>query len=422
MGKLNDVQIRNWIKVGRPVAKADGDGLTFTLSAAGTASWVLRYRFAGKAREITLGRYPDLPLTKARERARDERARIQKGEDVAREKQKAKGEAARAWTVRQLADDYLAKAAGRLSPLTIKQRRQHLRDYILPHIGGLAAKDVSPADIVDIVERAITKSLHVARLLLNLLRELFAHGVAKHVVASNPSAHVKAGSVIGPRPVARSRIKLSEAELRAMLPALPAIGRQNELMVKILLATAARISELVNAEWRHIDFQRREWTIPAHNIKGRKVKAARGEEVKNFVIPLTDAVVGWFLELHALAFGSRYVLPIRSRKKAVGDAPMEPVTLNAAINRLCADLGDKCRRFTPHDLRSTARSHLAALGVDVLVAERCLNHSLGGLIAVYDQHDYLDERRTALEKWTAFILACEAGKEWNVITLKQAAA
>ena len=67
MGKLTDVQIRNWIKAGNPTAKAHGDGLTFTLSAKGTAAWVLRYRFGGKARELTLGRYPDITLAKARE-------------------------------------------------------------------------------------------------------------------------------------------------------------------------------------------------------------------------------------------------------------------------------------------------------------------------------------------------------------------
>ncbi len=99
---------------------------------------------------------------------------------------------------------------------------------------------------------------------------------------------------------------------------------------------------------------------------------------------------------------------------------MEASTLNAAINRLCLALGDKCRRFTPHDLRSTARSHLGAMGVDLLVAERCLNHSLGGLVAVYDQHDYLSERRTALDLWARFIVACETGSDWYVIPLLRA--
>ena len=66
---------------------------------------------------------------------------------------------------------------------------------------------------------------------------------------------------------------------------------------------------------KHIDFEKRFWTIPAENIKGRKVKANNGEDVKDFVIPLTPQVTSWFLELQSLAFGSGYVLPIRSRKK-----------------------------------------------------------------------------------------------------------
>ena len=88
---------------------------------------------------------------------------------------------------------------------------------------------------------------------------------------------------------------------------------------------------------------------------------------------------------------------------------MNQLALNAMLHKLCLRLGDKVRRFTPHDLRSTARSHLAALGVSVIVAERCLNHSLGGLMSIYDQHDYFDERRAALERWTAFLVTCGAG-------------
>ena len=103
---------------------------------------------------------------------------------------------------------------------------------------------------------------------------------------------------------------------------------------------------------------------------------------------------------------------------------MESSTLNVACNRIFAALDGECRRFTPHDLRSTARSHLAALGVDIIVAERCLNHSLGGLVGVYDQHDYMTERRAALETWASFVLACEAGEPWhqtNVIPIRAAA-
>jgi 2-polyprenyl-6-methoxyphenol hydroxylase-like FAD-dependent oxidoreductase len=57
--------------------------------------------------------------------------------------------------------------------------------------------------------------------------------------------------------------------------------------------------------------------------------------------------------------------------------------------------------------------------VDVIVAERCLNHSLGGLVAVYDQHDYFDERKRALELWASSLESMEQVQPWNVVPLKK---
>ena len=59
-GRLTDLQIRHWVRAGVPMAKADGGGLTFTLSACGAACWVLRYSHGGRRRELTIGRYPDI--------------------------------------------------------------------------------------------------------------------------------------------------------------------------------------------------------------------------------------------------------------------------------------------------------------------------------------------------------------------------
>ena len=414
MGKLTDIQLRSWIRARVPLAKSDGEGLTFTLSENGTAAWTLRYRHGRKRKELTLGRYPDIPLTTARELAAGKRGAIQQGVDVAAEKRRAAQEAARAWTFRRLADDYLTKAPTfdkPLSPSTIKSRQQQLRDYVFPKIGSIKAIDVSAADVVTIVEATAGKSLHVARLVLIAIREVFSHGVGRHVVTANPCVHIKAKSIIGGRPDQRARVMLTDAELEAMLPALESIGKQNALMVRILLATATRIGELVRAEWKHVDLERAEWTIPPEHSKNGR----------HFVVPLAPTVVQWFAELQVQAFGSRYVLPIRARFHGrEGDAHMEATSLNAALNQLATNLTDRCRRFTPHDLRSTCRSHLGALGVDLLVAERCLNHSLGGLVAVYDKHDYLTERRRALELWASKIASVESSRTFNVTQLKRA--
>ena len=99
VGHLSDIQIRQWIKHGQPIAKSDGDGLTFTLSAKGMASWVLRYRMPGakSQKELTIGRYPDMTLQRARQEAAAKRLEVNSGVDVARVKQQMKREADRAW-------------------------------------------------------------------------------------------------------------------------------------------------------------------------------------------------------------------------------------------------------------------------------------------------------------------------------------
>lgn len=420
MGKLKDVTIRNWMKDGDPVAKADGDGLTFTLSAKGTAAWVLRYRFGGKGRELTIGRYPDISLSKARELAAEARVQIQQGRDVAREKQKATIQRAAAKTLRELASDYMSKAFPHLAANTIKQRRHHIEGVILPKLGSLPAREVMTADVVALVEAVGKKSVNVAELVFTAISEIFKHGLARHVVTANPCAGISVSAICGKPEPKRQRLKLTEDELRVILPALPGIGAENALAVKIQLATCVRLGELAKAEWAHVDFDRAEWFVPDQNSK-----TGRG-----FTIPLPPAVVGWFRELEPFACGSRFVLParqVRRTRNHGGEVHFEQRAMNAMLHKLCEKLGDKVRRFTPHDLRSTARSHLAALGVNILVAERCLNHSLGGLIAIYDQHDYMTERRAALELWTDFILACEAGRAWlpqgdNVIPLRKAGA
>lgn len=417
--KLSDPQIRRWIKARVPVAKADGNGLTFTLSAAGTAAWVLRYRFGGKPRELTLGQYPDVSLKLARQRAGDARAHVQAGVDVARERQREKTESAAAKSFRQLADDYMAKVFPTLAASTVKQRRQHIDGVICPKLGSLPAREVTTVDVVRFIEALHrTKTAAVIELVFTALSEIFKHGVARHAVTANPCASVSVAAIIGKTEPRRQRLKLTEAELRAVLPALPTIGTDNALAVKLLLLTCARIGELSKAEWAHVDFERAEWFVPDANSKTGK----------GFTVPLAPAALACFTALKPLACGSRFVLPARqtrrTRNHGGAEVPFEQRTLNAMLHKMCVVLGDKVRRFTPHDLRSTARSHLSALGVNVIVAERCLNHSLGGLVGVYDQHDYMTERRAALEKWALFLLACEADEprqDPNIYSLRTAA-
>lgn len=356
----------------------------------------MRYRHGGRQKELTIGRHPDITLAKARELATESCANIQQDEDVARTKKLVARELAAAKTLRELANDYLAKAKLVLATSTFKQRKHHIDDVILPKLGSLLVREVTTTDVVYLLESV--GKVHVATLVLIALSLIFKHGIAKHLALTNPCLGITATAICdAPKPT-RLRLKLSEDELRIVLPALPSTGIENAIAIKILLSTCVRISELVKAEWAHIDFDKAEWTIPNANSKTRK----------GFTILLPPAITGCL----KICSNTPVALGMYYQQGRIGTSKQPHIltlTISVALNKLCNKL-ESVRRFTPHDLRSTARSHLTELGINLIVAERCLNHSLGGLVGIYDQHDYMTERRRALELWSDFIVACESGR------------
>jgi integrase len=166
------------------------------------------------------------------------------------------------------------------------------------------------------------------------------------------------------------------------------------LAFRLLLLLGVRKGELVRAQWAEFDLAAGSWTVPDE----------RSKTGAGFVVPLPALAVSWLEELRIRAAGSPWVFPARRTGRRA--APhMAGDTLNVALSRVDHGLP----HFTVHDLRRTVRTQLAALGIPPHVAERCLNHKLRGVEGVYDRHDYLDERRAALEQWAAVLSGLDGG-------------
>lgn len=75
--------------------------------------------------------------------------------------------------------------------------------------------------------------------------------------------------------------------------------------------------------------------------------------------------------------------------------------------------------FSIHDLRRTMRTQMAALGIDPVIAERCLNHKIKGVEGIYNRHQYFDERKAALTLWCDLLVALEHGEDYNVTSIKK---
>jgi integrase len=401
---LEDLQLKRLLAKGEPVAKSDGEGLTFTLSKAGTATWILRYRLGGgRRRELTLGNYPDVSLAAARKLARIHRAAIDAGADPAMEKRTEKARSVAAWTVAQLADDFADKVLkAPLAKVTIDYRKADLEGAIKPKLGPMEVRAVRAADVVHMIESS-GRTWSMSKRLLTSISKLFDHAAGKRMVDANPCTGIKLKAIKGPRPPVKKRVMLTEKELHTLLADVDnTIGRENGLALCILLATCVRSVELAKARWEDVDFEHNTWFVQDSNVKTRT----------GFLVPLTPTVRHWFECLKAIAGDSEWVLPARTslRRKKHGDTHVGGTTLWASIDRAFTRGGLDIRRFTPHDTRSTAKGHMMNLKIPKEITELALNHKLKGMEAIYDVREDIPERREALEQWAEFIVDCAEGR------------
>jgi len=409
---LNDVQLRKWVAAGQPLAKSDGDGLTFTLSTAGVAAWALRYRIGGRRKELTLGRYPDMSIKDARDEASEKRAQINKGIDVALERQRQKARQAASWTVRELVREYERKVAPGLSPITLRGRTGLIADLV-NRFGTFAVSDVTYEDAHTWLDGiAQERGFHAANNTRKAAMAVFKHAVARRRAIANHFGDVDMGTVMA-RPATRKRVRLDANELRVFLSGLKTVDETDALAWRIMLVTGVRAGEMISAEWRDMHLDAAEWRIPREKIKTRS-----DMREDHFVIPLPTEACDWLRRLHQLAAGSNWVLPARVYRS--GDKPADHERILARLKNYTADL-EGCRPIVLHDLRSTMRSHLTStLNVRIEVAERCLNHKLAGLLGIYDASDYLEERASALSRWASYLDSIERAGG-NVIALQQRA-
>jgi integrase len=419
MGKLSDVQIRQWMKTGeRFDMRSDGDGLYLSFREDyAIPVWKFRYRFAGKARVMNLGSYSDLSLADARKTAKELRARVALGHDVAAEKQERKAEAVakieaekRAVTVSHLADEYFERMIlGRWKHPNIVRSR--IEKDIKPNIGRLKVEDVKPVHI-DAMLQAIVKrgAPTVANDVLRWTRRMFDFAVKRHMAQYNPASAFDLSDA-GGKEEARERA-LSREELVRLFEAMrtaPGFSYENLLAVKLLLLLAVRKQELTGARWNEFSLDKAAWYLPAERTK-------TGVAVD---IPLPPPAIEALHDLYRLACGSEWVFPARKAQHRMIPHIHEN-TLNVALSKV-KPLMPGVPPFCVHDFRRTARTHLAALGVDPYIAERCLNHKIKGVEGIYNRHDYFEERRKALELWAKYLEACETDTDWNVVPFKKTA-
>jgi integrase len=355
-------------------------------------SWAFHFTTAaGKRARLTLGPFPAITLAGARGLAIEAQAAVQAGQDPRTYK-------AAAMTVATLVENYLAKHV-RPNLRSAKQVERRLRKNVVPVIGGVRLSDLHRRDVNRVLDQIMGRGRPIeTNRVFGDVRAMLRWAVARGDLDRDPVQGMDA-----PSP-ARSRDRvLSDAEVKQLWTVLPtALPRQADCqrVLKLCLVTGQRVGEIAGMRRDELDLDTRTWSLA-----GARTKNGHPHQV-----PLSDLAMSIIEE--ALA--------------GAGDRPRLFALLPVAVTRFVerADFG--IPHWTPHDLRRTCLSQMAALGVEPVVLGHVANHRsatrAGITLSVYVKHSYDAEKRRALDLWADRLSAIVGDTEAKVAPLRRKAA
>lgn len=323
-------------------------------------------------------------------------------------------------TVRQLFDNWKTLELRNRADNGADAQRAFEKD-VFPTIGNMATADITRAHIQQIMDAMMARGVtRMTKRVLSDLRQMFGFAQDRELIAADPTARIKK-SKIGPDGE-RDRV-LSEAEVTALLAKLPSSGLipASQRALRLQLATLARIGEVVAAEWKDVDLERRIWTLPttkngkSHSIYLSDFALAEFEVLKTISGP--DRSKWVFPARNAAKLEANLSLCAKTVTKTVADRQRDGKPMAGRSEQIDAlKLPDGPWR--PHDLRRTGATHMAELGLMPDVIERCLNHTEENKMKrIYQRAQYEEPMRNAWRLWGERLALLE-GKAGNVVTLQ----
>lgn len=391
--KLADVYVKSTkLKPGR---HSDGGGLYLNVAPGGSKSWVFVWTRDKRKREMGLGAYPAVTLTKARARVAECRTAVEDGRDPIADRDKEAEP-----TFGEAAERFLA---GMETGWKNEKHRQQWRSTLDTYCTAMKDKRVSAIGTDDVLA-ALTpiwreKAETASRLRGRIERVLDFARAKGWRTGENPAlwrGHL--------RHVLPARQKLQRGHHPAMpyadvpefVQRLPGAAAMAARALEFLILTAARSGEVLEARWSEFDLDAGIWSIPASRMKAGKAHR----------VPLSSRALEIVKAMHE-ARVSDYVFP--------GERPGRPLS-NMALAMLMRRM--KADAYTVHGFRSAFRDWCGDVtSFPREVAEAALAHEVGNAVELaYRRSDALEKRRELMVAWERYCIALPAE---NVVHLKR---
>jgi len=360
-------------------------GLALRVTEQGHKAWCFIFTAPGngkRARE-TFATYPATGLALARTRAREARALVEASEDP---RTVFNVQAAGAMTVAALIGSFLEKHA-RPNLRTAAEIERRLRKNVIPFIGNVRLVELHRRDINRAVDPIVRRGkLAEACRVFEDLRSIMRWAVARGDLDRNPMDGMKKPAA----PRSRTRV-LSDDEIKQLWSSLPRVvakSKSCQRIIQLCLVTAQRVGEVAGMQRAELDLTRREWHLPGSRTKNGHPHC----------VALADLAIRIITEALTDAGNSSFVFPSNG-------GPLPAMAVARTIIRAQDRFG--IAQWSAHDLRRSAITNMLALGVPPIVVGHVANHRTstraGVTLGVYAHHDYANETRRALDRWSAHL-------------------
>jgi len=390
---LTDVKLKSFKPSKKPFKKFDGGGLYIYITPAGSKLWRYKYKFNGRDKTLSIGKYPLISLKGARFKHQEAQKLLSEGIDPSADKRESKLKSFNSFG--SIAKQWFDNKKPGWSEKYSKKVWRGMEINLLPWLKNRPVDEITTRMVLDVL-RNIEKrgAIETAHRTGQIASQIFIYAIACDFLDNNPANDISKALQVNPEKNLASitdPVKVGEL-LRAMDDFQGTFVVQCALI--LLPYVFVRPGELRKAEWMEIDFKNSLWTIPAHRMKMKR----------EHIVPLSGQALDILNTIHPLTGQGKYIFP------AVHTAsrPMSNNTLNVALRRLGYTKDQMCA----HGFRTTASTNLHEMGWKSEVVERQLAHvDKNSIRGTYNKAEYIEERIRLMQAWADFLDSLKSGAE-----------
>lgn len=389
---LNDTRCKTAKPLVKPYKLTDDKGLYLEVKPNGVKAWRYRFKLSGKESIFSIGDYPAISLSTAREKRQEARELVKQEINPVHHRQlrKINRDSELATTFEAVALEWLALKDWQ--EITKSKRLALLKRVVFPLIGKLPIKQVSSPHILGILQKTAKTAPTVAAEAQRSISGIFDLAISTLRCDTNPVYPIRKAL---PANKTQHKRPLTSDEIGQVLRDLEEYQSnfQTVAVFKLMWFTLCRPNEAIEAKWSEFDLDAGIWRIPAERMKKRK----------EHMLPLPYQAVQVLLSIRGITGGRSHVFPHR-------DDHNRPMT-GAALRQALKSLGWS-GRFSPHAIRTTGSTKLNEMGFQSDWIERQLAHvEVNAVRRAYNHAEHLSGRTIMMQQWANLLEGIKGGAQ-----------